>query len=155
MQCINCKTKAAIGNSQYCSKTCRAIYSRRNKRSADVSATGATLEAQQSSAAQSATDNIGQDKELISNIVSDQLNSAAYTPQGCTQSQETISDIPFNSGDILPLDLTIHDFNYDVNKYQSYVINRNKQTRDCIAATPLDVLKQSGQFIPAWRYAIG
>jgi hypothetical protein len=95
---------------------------------------------------------IAQENTNLSDL---EQNSAAYTPQGCTQSQETISDIPFNSGDILPLDLTIHDFNYDVNKYQSYVINRNKQTRDCIAATPLDVLKQSGQFIPAWRYAIG
>ena len=150
MQCLQCN-KEIISNGtkpvKYCSDACRKRY-KRTEQTDKPAATGQIIEQ---------TDTNGQQPISLTmdNINELTNNSASYTPQGCTQSQETISDIPLNSGDILPLDLTIHDFNYDVNKYQSYVINRNKQTRDCIAATPLDVLKQSDQFIPAWRYAIG
>ena len=141
MKCLNCNKELELVTGkkpkQYCNDSCRIAFKRKSEQRINNVVSNPNKSEQTG-----ANPNIPE-------------NSAAYTPQGCTQSQETISDIPLNSGDILPLDLTIHDFNYDVNKYQSYVINRNKQTRDCIAATPLDVLKQSDQFIPAWRYAIG
>lgn len=58
-----------------------------------------------------------------------------------------------NSQENLPQDLNIHDFAGDVNAYQAYVRERNKQTRERIANTPISVLKASGQFIPCWRVA--
>ena len=98
------------------------------------------------SLARASKSGVAQEKDVAQEIIS----IAQEPAQEIIVAQDVAQEI--KPGIINP-DLTLHDFGGDVNKYQAYVINRNRQIRLRISDTPIDKLKQSGRFIPAWRYA--
>jgi len=163
MNCKHCNKEfdSKRSTAQYCSDICRVQHNRVSVTDSAVSVTKPTVSVTENSVTAvsvtpetvSVTDApFSLTIDNLPEIVEELKNPASYTPDRDTQTPEGIPNIPLKldifSG--IEMDKNHTDFK-TLNEYQAYVIERNRQVRERIAATSIDKLKAAGVFIPAWR----